>query len=55
MKLWIFFAGFLTNAIVWRLQEHKYDDIVYPVVLLILSICAIALYRKVNHYEIKRG
>lgn len=48
VNAWVFMAGFMTNAITWRLQQHAMDDIGYPIVLLVLSILAIIVQPKVK-------
>jgi hypothetical protein len=52
--IWIFMAGFLTNAIVWRVQQHAMDDIAYPVVLLVLAILAIIAQPKAKLWTLVR-
>jgi hypothetical protein len=38
MAIGWFFCGFLFNAVVWRLQEGKLNDIYFPIILLILTL-----------------
>lgn len=52
--IWIFMAGFLTNAIVWRVQQHAMDDIAYPAVLLVLAILAIIVQPKAKLWTLVR-
>lgn len=39
----IFMLGFLSNAIVWRLDVGQMEDIKYPVILSVLCVLMIAI------------
>ena len=36
-----FFIGFLTESICWRIDQHKYDSIAFPIGLLIIYMIII--------------
>lgn len=42
-----FLAGFLTNGVIWRIDQGQYDVIGYPVALLVIVSLIIWINRRV--------